>query len=485
MRLVSYAAAVLVVLGAVGCSGSAGSTSTAGKKGIEGATFTIEVRGETAVLDPATNTTVILPGGGLVASSVGGIDCGYVGGAIHKVCVSAPIAYGTKAVVITATPDSVHGYGYFAWAGACSGSSPCKVDVTSGRLIVVRFATSVAGLGAHPNFSDPSIHGPNYVNSSLPCTACHGASLEGSGIAPSCSQCHAFPFTHTAGSDCGSCHQGDYTDWASVATSADRHAFDPAKVLLNVDHDTNELLVDECLQCHAMFQRPLGITYFVNPAGFDPITGNPAYCAVNMLPDPTVPQNYPNCQTQADVMTSGWALTANVGAWQATKCEVCHNPASATAGKIMKYGAMLDQAFTADYIDLDASATAASYPAQAWLAAPYQWVLGSGGYAQTPYAVTGVKSTATKLCYSCHDPDDEGDPTVLVTIAGVAYGPQGGDSRAFVTAHHAGLTCVDCHPTHDFTPVDPDTYSACGTGGCHDVTKVGSNPGVVHTNHIQ
>ena len=455
MRVVSLTAVVLVALGAAGCGGSSGSPSSSGKKGIQGATFTIEVRGETAVLDPATHTTIILPGGGLVASSVGGIDCGYVGGVIHKACVSAPIAYGTLAVIVTATPDAADGYGYFAWAGACSGSSPCKVDVTSSRLVVVRFATTAAGLGSHPNFSDPSIHGPQYVNESLPCTACHGAQLQGQGIAPSCSQCHAFPFGHTAGSDCGGCHAGVYTDWASVLTSVDKHAATAADVLLNVEHDSSELLVDACLNCHSMFQRVAGMTIDQLVTPIDTVVA-----LGNVAPEGT------------------WTLLPGASAWQATRCEVCHDVTSTTKGKLAKFGAILDQ---------DPAFGVTTYFAAADLPQPSQSVFdpSADSYVDTPYAsLTSTAVAATKICYTCHDPADQGgDPDAIV--GGHDYGPQGGDSRAFVTASHRGLGCTDCHPTHDFTPVHPDSYAACGTSGCHDVSRVGTSPGVVHTNHIQ
>ena len=47
-----------------------------------------------------------------------------------------------------------------------------------------------------------------------------------------------------------------------------------------------------------------------------------------------------------------------------------------------------------------------------------------------------------------------------------------------------GITCIDCHPTHDFAPVDGDVTPSCATAGCHDVSKGGSLPGVIHVNHI-
>jgi hypothetical protein len=453
MRFAAIAGAVVVTVSVAGCKGSAGPSSPGGNRGVEAATFRIVVRGETAVLDPATSTTIILPGGGLVTSSVGGIDCGIVGPTLHKAC-SATLAYGTRAVLVTAAPDSSAGYAFFEWAGACTGSYPCRVDVTSDRLVVVRFAKTVLGLGAHPNFTDPSIHGPAYVNDSLPCTGCHGANLKGQGLAPSCAGCHAFPMAHTPGSDCGSCHASVLTEWASVVTSADKHAASAADVLLNVEHDSSELLVDACLNCHSMFQRVAGdtIDQFVTPI------------------DTVVPLG--------QVAPAGtWTLVPGAPAWQATRCEVCHDVTSTAKGKLSKYGALLD-----------ADPAGPSYFDTASLPQPSQSVFDPAhdAYVDTPYlSTTSTGVAAVKLCYTCHDPADQGDDANHAVVAGHDYGPQGGDSRAFVTASHAGLTCVDCHPTHDFTPVDADIRPACATAGCHDASKAGTAPGVVHTNHIE
>ena len=454
MRFAAIAGAVVVTVSVAGCKGSAGPSSPGGNRGVEAATFRIVVRGETAVLDPATSTTIILPGGGLVTSSVGGIDCGIVGPTLHKAC-SATLAYGTRAVLVTAAPDSSAGYAFFEWAGACTGSYPCRVDVTSDRLVVVRFAKTVLGLGAHPNFTDPSIHGPAYVNDSLPCTGCHGANLKGQGLAPSCAGCHAFPMAHTPGSDCGSCHASVLTEWASVVTSADKHAASAADVLLNVEHDSSELLVDACLNCHSMFQRVAGdtIDQFVTPI------------------DTVVPLG--------QVAPAGtWTLVPGAPAWQATRCEVCHDVTSTAKGKLAKYGAYLDADPTATYL------TPATLETDDLGGPPTQMIFdGTSAYSAIALTAPTVGVDAVAICYSCHQWDDQGgDPNKI--IGSVDYGSQGGDSRAFVTASHAYLTCIDCHPTHDFQPISPALKSACGGASCHDADRSSALPGVVHTNHI-
>jgi hypothetical protein len=188
----------LLIVAAVGCGGAgSGPVSFSGKKGVETSSFNLTVRGETAVLDPSTNTTIILPGGGLITSNSGGIDCGIAGTTLHKVC-AASFPYGTTGIVLTAVPDAGSGFQYYGFAGAC-GVGTCSVDITSDRLVVVRFAKTQAGLGSHPNFTDPAVHVPVYrdfvagISGALQCAACHGANLQGQGIAVACSSCHAQP----------------------------------------------------------------------------------------------------------------------------------------------------------------------------------------------------------------------------------------------------------------------------------------------------
>jgi hypothetical protein len=407
---------------------------------------TTQARG---VYGQSFSVQIFPPVGGTVksVSPDSSIDCGVQPGATSCVA-SFPWAASVK---LTAVAQA--GYQFELWAADCQGVDYCVLDTSrygADKYVVAAFAPA-SDPPMHPNFSLPTAHGPAYVNGAYPCTSCHGANLLGQGIAPSCTSCHAFPLDHltVAGTACSSCHADIAAEWSS---SADLHAASATDVLLNVDHDTNELLVDECLQCHTMFQRPLGIATFVTPID----------------------------------QVGPWSLLPGASAWQATKCEVCHDPASSKPAKIAKYGAILDRAFDASYVDLSAAATQQAYPDLTWLVAPYQYVLGAAGYVQTaivPGANGAVGLEANKLCSSCHDPDDQGgDPNVV--IGTIDYGPQGGDSRAYMTASHGGLTCIDCHPTHDFTPVDPDTKRACGTSGCHDVSRVGTVPGVVHTNHL-
>lgn len=102
--------------------------------------------------------------------------------------------------------------------------------------------------------------------------------------------CSSGPGTplHVAGADCGECHRLEHRVWALSL-----HAASPAQVLLNTEHDKTELLINECIGCHAPFQaKAFKIGDFVQPLN----------------------QQGP------------WHLVqANVDQWQAIKCEVCHD----------------------------------------------------------------------------------------------------------------------------------------------------------------
>ena len=242
------------------------------------------------------------------------------------------------------------------------------------------------------------------------------------------------PNPHVAGAICSSCHTTQQSQWASPE---DLHSASAEEVLTNVDHNTEELLVNDCIKCHSSFQEPLGIAHFVTP--------------VNQIGSP-----------------AGTWTALNTGDWQATKCEVCHDPTSTSPMKLAKYGSELDGPWKAGYIDLSTLPTA------------YQKVISLTTGDTSTYVYPNQTSTtvlATKLCNSCHDPADEGeDPAVIIN--GINYGPQGGDSRAYVGVNHHGFGCIDCHDSHTFLPINPKTKPACA--GCHSVSQKGK----VHVNHM-
>lgn len=200
MRSISGAALVAVIAVATGCKAGSAPPSASSGRGAPGATFTLAVTGETPYFDAATATTLQLPAGGLVTAT--GISCGITGGVAYVAC-SSSFRWGDPTaptiVTVTATPDAGAGYAFHAFAGACSGNDACQVRGNSDTFVAVRFARTIEGLRAHPNLSDPAVHGAAYrdfaagVPGAWPCTSCHGPDLQGQGIALSCAACHPWP----------------------------------------------------------------------------------------------------------------------------------------------------------------------------------------------------------------------------------------------------------------------------------------------------
>lgn len=116
---------------------------------------------------------------------------------------------------------------------------------------------------------------------------------------------------HVVGANCAGCHEAEHQNWSGTLHSASAE-----EVLLNTEHNEEELLTDECLTCHAPFQAgTYSVGDFVQPAD----------------------------------QAGPWRLVeANAGKWEAIKCEVCHDPLSTNPNKLAFY----DSASNA-YADVD------------------------------------------------------------------------------------------------------------------------------------
>jgi hypothetical protein len=291
------------------------------------------VRGENAYWDASTSSTVILPSGGVVTSNVGGMSCGVDGaGSLHKVC-SFDAAYATT-VVLTATANTagwVHG-----WAGACGGTADtCPVFVASDRFAVIRFAATTTGLGAHVNFTDPAVHVVEYMKYGQPnsyrCGDCHGATLQGMGIAPSCSQCHPSPgwppaFLHPVDGTFGS-PSAHGPGWVSSSTTC--QACHGATL-------AGSSFTPGCNKCHPMPHAPAPLPGSMKaPAHTAPAiaaAGTTACTACHAAGNPG--QLAPSC-TSCHTMTHAATYTTHGldYAANADQCRYCHStPQSATGG---------------------------------------------------------------------------------------------------------------------------------------------------------
>jgi hypothetical protein len=204
MRSLRRVAVGLLAVSAIGCGSGGGSSGAGPRPGAPGATFTVSVRGDFASRSSPTADPVFLVTGGKVESGQvsadvfvpdGRIDCGLVGGTRTTAC-SADYAWGTTGLVLRATLDVAKGITYSGFAGDCEGEGRCALGGNADKMVLVRFLAQRTG---HPNWSDAALHGPQYeafatqAPGALPCTSCHGASLQGQGLAVSCSACHAWP----------------------------------------------------------------------------------------------------------------------------------------------------------------------------------------------------------------------------------------------------------------------------------------------------
>ena len=148
---------------------------------------------------------------------------------------------------------------------------------------------------------------------------------------------------HGRDAACPDCHSAELHRWRGTL-----HAASAAAVLTNVEHNSTEQLTNECIQCHAPFQAGvIDVGSFVQPLN----------------------------------MTGPWTALPNP-AWEAIKCQTCHDPQS-TAKNLLAF------------------------------------------YDPIQHSYVGVKST-TDLCEKCHQAGTD-------------------DSRDLAGSVHASLQCTDCH----------------------------------------
>jgi hypothetical protein len=195
-----------------GCSGGGPSTSTSARPGQFGSTYLVTVSRQT---------------GGEVTSGDGRIACGTVG----KTCGPAAYAWDEQAV-LTATPDA--GNMFATWAGDCvgrqqvDGAYVCVLDTaTYGADKFVAAVFGEAGRTQHVNFTDPALHGPEFLSwiakepNAFECTYCHGVTYNGAGTAPSCTDCHARSGYPNWLANCNFCHLAPPQNGIHPAVSSD------------------------------------------------------------------------------------------------------------------------------------------------------------------------------------------------------------------------------------------------------------------------
>ena len=186
------ALAGLLALGLAACGGSSppADTSTGQVEGMLGQYFYV---------------TVAAPVNGTVDSVDGRIHC--VPGV-----PCAPVKYAwSEVVTLRATPST--GYAFATWAGDCNDMT-CVLSTAGGNVadFTVVAVFNPIGMVGHGNYTSPDLHGPAYFKfvakapDALTCTRCHGANLQGVGIAPDCNGCHQQAGHPAWQDDCTFCH---------------------------------------------------------------------------------------------------------------------------------------------------------------------------------------------------------------------------------------------------------------------------------------
>lgn len=185
---------------AAACSPGEGARSSSARAGQAGTNYLV---------------SVARPTGGVISSGADGkINCGTAAAATK----CGPVSYAWNEVAtLTATADD--GFMFGTWAGECTGRPKvegeyaCVLDTSrygADKYVVAVFGEP--GRTQHANFSDPAVHGPEFLNAvakrpdSFECDHCHGSTYGGLGIALSCNGCHRGAGWTNWQTNCSFCH---------------------------------------------------------------------------------------------------------------------------------------------------------------------------------------------------------------------------------------------------------------------------------------
>ena len=425
----------------------------------------------------------------MVTSNVGGIDCGAdAGGVLHKVC-EVMLPYGTP-VTLTASPNTagwVHG-----WAGACTGTADaCPVGMTDTRFVAVRFAADTTGLGAHPNLTDGRVHGPMYLQAargdagSFACKDCHGATLQGQGLAPGCgtAACHdPRVVTFLQANASGTVHAGPNAAYAAL--------FDAAPV-----STTGPGITALCLDCHESRGAQLMATQHWSWKGPTPqLYALSSFQFVNTLQNPgsvgklnlinnfcvAVPSNEKRCD-QCHTGYGGPGITANgksahdatnVGNPLLVDCLICHsskvsgnNTIAPTVGGAVEY---------------QKSTGSPGWGNPAGAAGVLPTLLRNSAVA--------VRRTPTRdNCGFCHF-GAGGDDSVKIMSTSLVAPSESIDVH--MAPARSNLTCADCHMSGADHKVKgagvhtPNNYARLSCSGCHPTPHAASPNAAALNGHL-
>ena len=440
MRRISTAIALTGALVLAGCSGGgAPSAKSTDSEGMAQNTFAVTVQNGQSVGGLPGNPSFAIKGG-RVTSVPSGIDCGEGFSACNAVFPN-----GTT-VVLTAAPLNTATHAFVMYAGDCGGAT-CSLEGPADRYVLAMFR-DVNDPAGHPNYTSGAVHGPATYGwlagtaGALDCRTCHGANLQGVGIAPSCKSCHE-----------GMAHiQLDYTTFATgpaVSATCVKCHDDEARKLLTTNHFTwlgsstsvghttpssigkrnviNNFCVatasneSRCMQCHPSYS---------SPPTKDPVTGA---VAVN-----TGPMYLWNTNAAVDLSK--------------IDCLVCH--ANLGASKYMKSPAGFGQPWpntglacapscAANQICSNVNAAGVAFSdGKNYCRAP----LASETSSALNLAANNVGAPNRSNCGFCHFNAGGGDNVKMGDLGSALKAPtQAVDVHMGSTASYAPQTCVGCH----------------------------------------
>jgi hypothetical protein len=418
MRRISLALALVGAVTAAGCSGGAKSSSTGTNPGVADGTFKVTVQ------NGQDGNTGLAIKGGYVTSTPAGINCG--AGVATQVC-SYSFATGT-AVTLNSYPAT--GNLLLGWAGDCFGAGACVLTGNADKYIVVQFGTEADRTG-HANLTDPVLHVSAYLernnNDGMQCSSCHGAGLQGSGIAVACGSCHA-----QGGHDWPVTAAGVTTNVAVVA-SVGKH-FQAA------GHNSGS-----CARCHAGD----GFRDFIGADGsasnvISVQYGSSAPAATDVTTACT-----------ADLIAAGTPCL-NSG----MKCDMCHNTATALGG-----GTLNQHVFpSGTTVTLDGTSAICSQCHDGGRAGYNVFQVKSVLDTNALAGVTGdAQLTSSNAAVRAHY------LPAASTLFGATVGGWSEYTGNIYTAQnqHGGIaSCTTCHDAHTGQlPADRDIGAKCGS--CH------------------
>jgi hypothetical protein len=248
------------------------------------------------------------------------------------------------------------------------------------------------------------------------------------------------PYTGSDVLQCFSCHADKYSQWQAsspysggVYGTLQGHNVNAAGALLNVGHNSEELLVNDCQHCMSPFSTH---TFDGNtPTGIDTIVTPISRVGPWSLVSPYAETLSVSGPKQGFYYPGDHPTDTTHGSYEGISCRVCH-----------------------DVTHLDPTT---GMPTLAWFNGD-TW----------SYEAVGA-STPNDLCTKCHNSDD---------------------SRSMPAASvHAGLSCIDCHMKavaattsghfdHSLNaghPGDALAQTSCGQTGCHDTPNPAGHPDVL------